>query len=105
MPSLKNQLTQILNNSTTDTELAQDIVDSDLLSQILQQATYTETQTQQQMQYASPESFRAVLSKAHRGQGTFPLPILEGPHWSRTEIDAYKKQHRSARRGPIKQPK
>lgn len=94
MPSLKELITEALTSAHNDAELARSLVESGALEQIVQLGTYDDATVQKRLDYASEAGMRAAVSKARRGKGAFPLPILDGRRWSRVSVDRYRKDRR-----------
>lgn len=95
MTELKELLTQAVNNTDNDTDLANQLIESGALAAIVRLGTYEEETVQKRLKYSSDAALRAALSKARRNKGTFPLPVLEGRRWSRQSVDDYRKAQQS----------
>lgn len=94
MPSLEDLITEALTSARNDAELARSLVESGALEQIVRLGTYDDATVQKRLDYASEAGMRAAVSKARRGKGAFPLPILDGRRWSRASVDRYRKDRR-----------
>ncbi|WP_443453496.1 hypothetical protein [Glutamicibacter arilaitensis] len=96
--NLRQALLQALQESSSDHELAGIIVDSGLLKAIFSQATCTEAEVRERLNYSTPDAVRAAISKARAGKGNFPLPVMEGRHWSVSSVDQYRESSQRAKR-------
>jgi hypothetical protein len=98
MTTLKDLVTQALEESATDEELAQKLASTGALEQIVALGTYDEDTVQERLNYATRNALRAGISKARRNKGTFPIPVIDGKHWARNTVDEYrrKQQHSKA---------
>lgn len=96
MSSLEDLITDALTSTDSDTALAEALVDSGAAAEILRRGTYNEESVLDRLNYSSPSALRAALSKARRQKSSFPIPIAEGRRWSRTAIEAYRRNRRGS---------
>lgn len=97
MKPLKELITQALNETTNDEDLAQKLAASGALEQIVALGTYDEDIVQDRLNYATRAALRSGISKARRNKGTFPIPIIDGRHWARSEVEEYRARQQQAK--------
>lgn len=95
--NLREELLHALQEARSDRELAGIIVDSGLLNTILTEATCTEAEVRERLNYSTSDAVRAAISKARAGKANFPLPVLEGRHWSVSSVDQYRESSQRAK--------
>lgn len=91
MTSLRNLVAQALASADSDAELARTLVSTGALVEIVRRGTYGDVEVKNKLTYSSTHVLRAAVSKARRGKGGVPTPILEGRRWSRAEVDHYRR--------------
>lgn len=98
MSTLEEMVSEALASTETDAELAKALVASGALEEIIRRGTYNDQAVQERLGYATSNTLRAAVSRARKGGGHMPLPIIESRRWSRSAVDDYRRKARARRK-------
>lgn len=86
--TLFEMVRQALNDASTETELAEALAGAEILSRVVEEATWTDQQVQEALIYA-PGTLKAIRRKST----AFPTPAVGERRWRRSEIQVYRRDH------------
>lgn len=88
--TLINLIEESLASAKSDADLANKLLSSGAIQEVLRQGAYDDQAVVERMNFSSSSVLRATLSKARNNKGNFPIPLVSGRFWSRSEIERYR---------------